>query len=246
MPTSSARARGGFERPAVEFDAFASSYQEHLDHSVRISGDTSDYFAAYKASYIVRKIAPRGGKLLDYGCGVGLLARHLKLRLPDAQIDGFDISQDCVGQIDANLRRQGKFTSDPSETGKSYDVIVLSNVLHHVKPAERLQLIREIRSRLAKNGKLVIFEHNPINPLTRWAVSQCVFDQDAVLLRAREMLGNLRAAKLRVLMHDYVVFFPRYLAWLRPFEPHLRWCPLGAQYAMVAGREAGTDGSSED
>lgn len=233
---SSARAGQELERSAVEFDAFASRYQEFVNRSVRISGDTSDYFADYKAAYISRKIAPSGGKLLDYGCGVGLLAGHLKRRLPNVQIDGFDISQDCVDRIDANLVRQGIFTSDPNEAGRSYDVIVLSNVLHHVRPEERPDLILEIGSRLAKNGRVVIFEHNPINPLTRWAVSQCVFDQDAILLKACEMLSCLRAARLRVLTHDYVVFFPRYLAWLRPFEPFLRWCPLGAQYVVIVDR----------
>jgi 2-polyprenyl-3-methyl-5-hydroxy-6-metoxy-1,4-benzoquinol methylase len=220
----------------VEFDAFASSYNEHLNHSVRISGDTSDYFAAYKAAFIARKIAPNGGKLLDYGCGIGLLAGHLNRRFPGVQIDGFDISHDSVSQIDKSLAQQGVFTSDLNVAGHSYDVIVLANVLHHVKPANRADLLVDIRSRLAENGKLVIFEHNPINPLTRWAVSQCVFDEDAILLTSRELLRDLRSARLRVLARDFVVFFPRYLAWLRSFEPSLRWCPLGAQYAVIAGR----------
>jgi 2-polyprenyl-3-methyl-5-hydroxy-6-metoxy-1,4-benzoquinol methylase len=235
---SSARAGERIERSAAEFDTFASSYEDLLNRSVSISGDTSDYFAAYKAAYIARNIAPGGGKLLDYGCGIGLLAGHLRRRLPNARIDGFDISQDCVNQIDAKLAQQGTFTSDPKETGAAYDVIVLSNVLHHVKPEERANLLLDIRSRLAKNGKLVIFEHNPINPLTRWAVSQCVFDQDAILLTAREMLRCLRGASLRVLRRDYVVFFPRYFAWFRPLEPLLRWCPFGAQYVMVVERAA--------
>jgi 2-polyprenyl-3-methyl-5-hydroxy-6-metoxy-1,4-benzoquinol methylase len=245
MPMSSARAESraradrGLKRSAVEFDAFACSYQEYLNHSVRISGDTSDYFAAYKAAFIARKLAPSVGKLLDYGCGIGLLAGHLKHRFPSVQIDGFDVSQDCIGQIDKNLAQQGAFTSDLNATGHSYDVVVLSNVLHHVKPENRAHLILDIRSRLAENGKLVIFEHNPINPLTRWAVSQCVFDEDAILLTSREMLRDLRAADLRVLARDFVVFFPRYLAWLRPFEPFLRWCPLGAQYAVIADRTSG-------
>jgi 2-polyprenyl-3-methyl-5-hydroxy-6-metoxy-1,4-benzoquinol methylase len=233
---SSARADRGLKRPAVEFDAFASSYNEHLNHSVRISGDTSDYFAAYKAAFIARKIAPNGGKLLDYGCGIGLLAGHLNRRFPNMQVDGFDVSHDSVSQIDKSLAQQGVFTSDSNVAGHSYDVIVLANVLHHVKPANRADLLVDIRSRLAENGKLVIFEHNPINPLTRWAVSQCVFDEDAILLTSRELLRELRSARLRVLARDFVVFFPRYLAWLRSFEPFLRWCPLGAQYAVIAGR----------
>jgi 2-polyprenyl-3-methyl-5-hydroxy-6-metoxy-1,4-benzoquinol methylase len=233
---SSARADQRLKRPAVEFDAFASSYQEYLNHSVRISGDTSDYFAAYKAAFIARKLAPKGGKLLDYGCGIGLLAGHLNRRFSNVQIDGFDVSQDCIGQIDKSLAQQGVFTSDLKVAGHDYDVIVVANVLHHVKPENRADLLLDIRSRLADNGKLIIFEHNPINPLTRWAVSQCVFDEGAILLTSREMLRDLRAARLRVLTRDYVVFFPRYFAWLRFFEPFLRWCPFGAQYAVIAGR----------
>jgi 2-polyprenyl-3-methyl-5-hydroxy-6-metoxy-1,4-benzoquinol methylase len=245
MPMSSARAREGFERAAVEFDAFASSYQEHLDQSVRLSGEAADYFAAYKASYVVRKLAPRGGKLLDYGCGIGLLAASLKKRLPQMRIDGFDISQESVDRIAAGLRRQGTFTSDVRAVERSYDVIVLSNVLHHVRPEERVKLIVETTARLAENGKLVIFEHNPMNPLTRWAVSHCEFDRNAVLLNVGEAFHTLREAKLRVLTHEFIVFFPRLLAWFRPLEPSLHWCPLGAQYAIVAKRDSSGRNSSE-
>src|SRR6202142_2126347 len=122
---SSARADQRLKRPAVEFDAFASSYQEYLNHSVRISGDTSDYFAAYKAAFIARKLAPKGGKLLDYGCGIGLLAGHLNRRFSNVQIDGFDVSQDCVGQIDKNLAQQGVFNSVLNITGRSFGLFVL-------------------------------------------------------------------------------------------------------------------------
>lgn len=244
MSIPNAKASDGLNRSATEFDAFATTYEEYLNHSVRISGDTSDYFAAYKAAYIARKLAPSGGRVLDYGCGIGLLAGHLKRSLPNLQVDGFDISKDCVDQIDRKLAQQGIFTSDLSETADSYDVIVLSNVLHHVKPADRHKLITDIRARLAENGKLVIFEHNPINPLTRWAVSQCVFDEDAILLTSREMFRCVRDANLRVLSHDYVVFFPRYFAWLRPLEPYLRFCPLGAQYVVVANRQSISGGNN--
>jgi SAM-dependent methyltransferase len=220
------------------FDAFASNYQQLVTENVRISGESSDYFAAYKADYITRRVVPAaGGRLLDYGCGVGLLCGHLKRRLPKVQIDGFDISQDSVARINGGLQSQGTFTSNLKEVGHSYDFIVLSNVLHHVKPKERLDLIEEVCSRLANGGKLVVFEHNPINPLTRWAVSQCPFDGDAVLLPSGESLAYFRGG-LRLMWRDYIVFFPRWLAWLRPLEPVLQWCPLGAQYAVVVERRS--------
>jgi 2-polyprenyl-3-methyl-5-hydroxy-6-metoxy-1,4-benzoquinol methylase len=221
----------------AEFDAFATNYQELVSDNIRITGESSDYFAAYKAAYIASRVAPPSeGKVLDYGCGVGLLSRHLKNRLAGMQIDGFDVSQNSVERVEESLRRQGTFTSNLNHLGHAYDVIVLSNVLHHVKPEERHALILQAGSRLADGGKLVIFEHNPINPLTRWAVSQCPFDGDAILLPNRETRGYFQQGRLRLMWRDYIVFFPRWLKWFRQMEPYLRWCPLGAQYAVVAGR----------
>jgi len=223
----------------AEFDLFATNYQELLDRNVRITGDTSDYFAAYKAAYIARKLALTSGKLLDYGCGVGLLSRHLKRRMPAMRIDGFDVSQDSLDRVDKNLLSQGVFTSNLDAVSHSYDVIVFANVLHHVRPEARQGLILEAGSRLADGGKLAVFEHNPINPLTQWAVSQCPFDEDAILLSARETLGYFTRGGFRLLGRDYIVFFPRWLAWFRPLEPFLNWCPTGAQYAVVASKLPG-------
>jgi SAM-dependent methyltransferase len=219
------------------FDGFASNYRQLVNESVRITGESYDYFAAYKADYIARRVAPAAtGKLLDYGCGVGLLSRHLRVRLPKLRIDGFDISQESVARVDSSLQSQGTFTSSLNELDQAYDFILLSNVLHHVEPEERPALIQEVCSRLARGGKLVVFEHNPINPLTRWAVSQCPFDEGVVLLPSSEPLSYFRRIGVRVLRRDYIVFFPRWLAWFRAMEPALNSCPFGAQYAVVADR----------
>jgi len=218
-----------------EFDSFATNYEELVSDSIRITGESSDYFAAYKAEYLARRVAPRSeSKLLDYGCGVGLLSAHLKRQLSGMRIDGFDVSRDSVERIGKSLLGQGTFSSNLEDLAHDYAVIVLSNVLHHVKPEERKSLIRQAGSRLAGGGKLVVFEHNPLNPLTRWAVSQCAFDKDAVLLPCRETKGYFRSSDLQLIWRDYIVFFPRWLRMFRPLEPSLHWCPLGAQYVVVA------------
>ncbi len=82
---------------------------------------------------------------------------------------------------------------------------------------------------------LVMFEHNPLNPLTRRIVSNCAFDEDAHLLwpwQARRLLvrAGLTSVQLR-----YVLFFPERLGFLNPFEPYLGRVPLGAQI-MCSGR----------
>jgi len=219
------------------FDTFAANYQQLVTENIRITGESSDYFAAYKARYIARRVAPPpGGKILDYGCGVGLLALHLKEVLVGRQVDGFDVSKESIERVNQLLQREGTFTTNLDTLDCAYDVIVLSNVLHHVKPADRELLICKAGSRLAIGGKLVIFEHNPINPLTLWAVSQCPFDEDATLLPNRETRGYFGQSELVLLWRDFIVFFPRWLKWLRSFEPLLSWCPLGAQYVVVAGK----------
>lgn len=223
-----------------EFDAFAENYEELVGSSVRITGESSDYFTQYKADYIARKMAPIGGKILDYGCGVGLLSGHLKLRFPGTRVDGFDPSKESLQRVDSSLLAQGVFTSEIEELAAAYDAIVLSNVLHHVKPEERPALIRQIQTRLAPRGRLVVFEHNPLNPLTRWAVSHCPFDEGVKLLSSGEVRA-LCASVLQEPCTDYIVFFPRCLAWLRPLERFLGWCAAGAQHVTISrsGKQAG-------
>jgi len=223
----------------AEFDAFARSYQNLVSESVRISGEPSDYFATYKALYLRRVLADLTVKrILDYGCGVGSLARKLRAQFPLARIDGFDPSAESIRRVDDSLRRQGTFVTSVEDLDTGYDLIVLANVLHHVKPMERQTVIGQVFSLLATDGRLTIFEHNPFNPLTRWAVSQCEFDADAILLKTSETCERLRMAGFRLLHQDFVVFFPRWLAMLRPLEPVLNWCPAGAQYAVLGVKAA--------
>ena len=219
----------------AEFDSVAGNYEELHAQSIRVTGEQPEYFAAYKASYIARLLPSRPCRVLDYGCGIGMLAHHLKRTVSEVQIDGFDPSSASLARVRQELLAQGVFTSDLKLLGNRYDLIVIANVLHHVKPSERMELISEVASRLAPGGLLVIFEHNPANPLTRRAVSQCAFDGDAILLWPRETRRYVRNLKLEA-RRDYIVFFPRRLAALRRFEALLRWCPLGAQYAMVGWR----------
>jgi SAM-dependent methyltransferase len=227
----------GKEQAGAGFDRFATTYESVHARNVRITGESSDYFAAYKASYIARKLARTSCQVLDYGCGIGLLARHLMGQIRAKQIDGFDPSVASLDRVDKALLSQGVFTSDPAKLRSDYEVIVLANVLHHVKPADRQDLICRLAARLACDGKLFIFEHNPANPLTCWAVGRCPFDEDAILLPPAEAAGYFLSGELHLAERDYIVFFPRWLAALRPFEASLRWCPLGAQYVLVAVKQ---------
>jgi len=82
------------------------------------------------------------------------------------------------------------------------------------------------------DGLVAVFEHNPLNPLTRRVVRTCAFDEGVVMIGANELARLFRAARLRVTDREYLLFFP----WRADaLERRLTRLPLGAQY-VVTGR----------
>ena len=115
----------------MHFDQFAADYKQVLDKNVALSGEDSEYFAEYKARYLARRLSPDfTGKILDFGCGVGLLSRSLKKNMPAAKLDGYDISCASLSCIERELTSEGTFTNDLLQLGEDYDLIVIANVLH--------------------------------------------------------------------------------------------------------------------
>jgi hypothetical protein len=89
---------------------------------------------------------------------------------------------------------------------------------------------------LRPGGRLLLFEHNPLNPLTRRVVNAVPFDKGVVLLRRRAAVRLVRRSGLRVRDAKYYFFFPRGLALLRVLERFMGWVPFGGQYLVVGER----------
>ncbi|HMI88281.1 MAG TPA: methyltransferase domain-containing protein [Polyangiaceae bacterium] len=223
------------EPPApAKFDDCASTYDALHAESITASGESTDYFARYKLACLQRLGLRSQGAVLDYGCGIGNLTEHLVTSFSD--VHAFDPSQKS---LEVARRRAPTATFHESANdlpNARFEAVVVAGVLHHVPPRERPGLVAQLRQKLAPGGKLVVFEHNPLNPLTRRAVSACAFDDDAILLwpwEAKRLVASGGFVDTRL---DYIVFFPRALAALRPLEPKLAWMWLGAQVMVVGAR----------
>lgn len=224
------------------FDQYADRYQELVARNVALSGEGVEYFVRYKLERIrtlCRSSPP--GHVLDIGCGVGLLTELLGRTFPSARVTGLDLSQKsldqaasrCAGLSNVTFRVYDGNTLPPEI--ERTDLAVLANVLHHVEPKARLAFIEGlVLPALLPGARVVIFEHNPYNPITRLVVRFCPFDQNVRLLTPRATVALLRQYRLQVLQREYIVFFPRFLRFLRGLEERLGWLPVGAQYMVVA------------
>ena len=215
----------------AEFDAYADKYHQLHAKSVGLSGEKPEYFAEHKVGVLGPILDGMTAPILDYGCGIGNLTVLLARSYPN--VVGFDVSKKSVAVARERVPNASFEEEDSALKDGTFGAVILANVLHHVVPSERPALVRRLGRALAPGGKFVIFEHNPINPLTRKAVRDCPFDEGVVLLRPNEGPALLTQAGLTRVRRDFVLFFPRPLAFLRAAEPLLRRVPLGAQVCVV-------------
>ena len=225
------------KEPRPEFDRFAHHYRSMHKDSIQIGGEEPEYYASYKAKHAARRhgASSKPRTLLDFGCGIGGMTRHLANAFPGTELIGVDVSSESIAiarEAHGNAARFMPIEGNrlPMEDA-SVDAAIAACVFHHIPPEARLSWTRELRRVVRPGGHLFIYEHNPLNPLTRKVVRDCVFDADAILLPQGETRALLQDAGFSEVENDYIVFFPHGLGVLRPLEQWLSALPLGAQYA---------------
>jgi ubiquinone/menaquinone biosynthesis C-methylase UbiE len=223
------------------FDDAAASYNATVQQAIGASGETVLFFAELKVNLMTRVIGERSpGRILDFGCGIGNATRALGRAFPTSYVVGFDISAESLAIArEATADHDGRIEYVSSGTERlpfddqSIDAAFTSCVFHHIDPAERLHWARELRRVLRRGSPLVLFEHNPNNPLTTRVVRRIPFDADAILLPASETRSLLQRAGFLTSRPWFYFFFPSFLSKLRALEPFLKWLPMGAQYFVV-------------
>jgi SAM-dependent methyltransferase len=235
--------------PPTPFDELSASYHELLRDPLRdrFTGQDSIFFHRRKSDLIRRffrrrNIPTAGLRHLDLGCGKGELLTLL--RGDFAYSAGCDVSADMMRQITGiETRVQTDPLKIPFEDA-TFDLVTAVCVYHHVDPAARPLLTREIRRVLKPGAIWCMIEHNPLNPMTRWIVGRTPVDAGAVLLGAAESRSVAEGAGFQSIEQDYFLYFPQALyrscGWL---EGWLAKLPLGGQYALFS---AGPEKSKED
>jgi SAM-dependent methyltransferase len=234
----------GARMKEAELDKFAEEYRQLHSRNIRLSGEDPEFFAEYK----VRQVAALLGegaerkalRVLDFGAGTGNSVPHFRRLLPCAQLTCLDVSVKSLALGESRYAGAAEFRHFDGRTipysDGCFDLGFAACVFHHIDAAEHRALLTEFHRVLRPAGQLVVFEHNPFNPLTVRAVNTCPFDENAVLIRAGELVQRFQEAGFVAIQRRYCVFFPGPLRALRFLERYLGWLPLGAQY-FVTGRK---------
>lgn len=219
----------------VNFDDFTKNYNDLLRQGTQFFTQDETYFAQYKVQLARSIINSEPTRILEYGCGIGRNMSFLRQYFKSAEICGSDISTKSLDVAKAEnpgiyFWQEGDEISERS----GFDLIFVAGVFHHIPPNERTDAVKKIHSRLNNGGSVVVFEHNPYNPVTQRLVNNCPYDKDAVLLAPREVRTHLEKAGLCVVKHAYALFVPPSLKMFSRLENRLGWLPLGGQYWVHA------------
>jgi ubiquinone/menaquinone biosynthesis C-methylase UbiE len=225
------------ERSFDDFDGYAENYRDIHTENVKISGADSMYFAEMKVQLLrEHELCDKVIKVLDLGCGDGATQLFMHQYFPKWQVWGIDVSANSIAaarqrQLDNVTYQTYNGIDLPFETG-TFDVVFVAGVLHHVNFKLHAALMGEINRVLHKGGRLYLFEHNPLNPLTKHLVKTCVFDKHAKLLKSSYTQKLLRQHRLMDTHIHFIIFFPRkgLLRKLIFLEHFLKKLPFGGQY----------------
>jgi SAM-dependent methyltransferase len=230
----------------AEFDRYAEEYDAALAQGISVSGEDKNFFArgriAWTAQYVGKHVAPEAPlAVLDYGCGTGSATSFLLGEMGADRVIGVDISPASirVAARDHADARAAYFSLTEYEPAGEMDGVFTNGVFHHIPLSERQAAMEYVYRSLKPDGWFALWENNWLSPATRYVMSRCPFDSDAIPLTPRTAHTMLADhGGFEIVRTDFLFIFPRVLKFLRPLEAKLSGLPIGTQYQVLCRKKA--------
>ena len=109
--------------------------------------------------FLIERFLPSRGKIIDAGCGYGLLANLISMN-KNRDVYGFDLNAKRISIAKKTIgnRKNIHFELKNVKDLKlgSCDAIVMSDFLHHIPYIEQENLIKQVHGKLKKKGIMII------------------------------------------------------------------------------------------
>ena len=222
------------------FDEYSRTYRETLRSILKPFKKDDKFFDSIKISCIKKYVIKVNNAydVLDFGCGVGKLTSSLAKNFQLSHVFGYDISRESLAVAkEENAQINNIHFIDEITEDRKFDYIIAANVFHHIDSRQHIETLCTIKKLLKPKGRIIVFEHNPLNPVTRYIVSICPFDADTKLIWLNSFMKLAGMGKLKVELRNYILFFPWQSNIFRKIEGFLRHVPLGTQYMLTLVHE---------
>jgi SAM-dependent methyltransferase len=167
---------------------------------------------------LVESYVPRKGRILDFGCGYGMLSNYLALKSAGRQILGIDLNRARIEVAKRSSKGHPEISFQLGDVrdfqGIPFDAVVMTDVLHHIDDGNVRVLLRIIRSCLSDHGTLVVLDVDR-SPLRKFYTTYLI---DRLLNLTRPL--HYRSRNLLTLLLSQSGF------WTRQVVPADRGLPL--------------------
>lgn len=116
-----------------------------------------DFDAFYgTAATLVEMTIPEGARILDLGCGTGILSEFILSRSPSAEMTLLDQSAEMLDVAQTRLQKysitavQGSF--DEALPAGPFDAIISSLAIHHLSDEKKARLFHRVSEALVSDG----------------------------------------------------------------------------------------------
>lgn len=159
----------------------------------------------------------------------------MRILRPFSSVVGTDVSLPMLQRVKPGGRVAATEPFALPFADHSFDVAFAFCVYHHIAPQQQARHLGELGRVVRPGGVVSIFEHNPLNPITRRIFERAEIDQGCQMIPAKQLHRMFTEAGFTDVRCTYMLFVPESLAaWLGFIEPYLGWLPLGGQY-FVSG-----------
>lgn len=114
----------------------------------------------------VRRVKPTADAILEIGCGEGAICERLARQYPTSQILGIDLTprtgrlyRGPVGRVTFRVVAAEEVAN---QHAGEFDLIILGDVMHHVPPKDRVELLRQADRLLRADGVFILKDWEPI------------------------------------------------------------------------------------